>query len=80
VSRERPDGPGGAVGAVKVSVSGFTVRRARADPDNNDLEKPMSKMKLFALTLVAGGYLLALGLNCLPNIGIQSPLRTLFGT
>ncbi len=39
----------------------------------------MSKVKLFALSLIAGGYVLALGLSCIPNIAIRSPLAGLFG-
>jgi hypothetical protein len=29
----------------------------------------MSKVRLIALLMVSGSYLLALGLNCIPNIG-----------
>ncbi len=38
----------------------------------------MSKRKLALLLIVASGYALALGLNCLPNIGslIRIPLTT----
>lgn len=33
----------------------------------------MSKRKVFALLLLSGSYTLALGLNCLPNIGASIP-------
>jgi hypothetical protein len=37
------------------------------------------KVKLFALMLVSGGLLMALGISCIPNIAIRSPLAGLLG-
>lgn len=37
------------------------------------------KVKLFALTLMTGSFLMALGYNCIPNIRIANPLAGLLG-
>lgn len=44
----------------------------------------MSKRKITALLLLSGSYMMALGLNCLPNIGgsigsLQTLINNLFG-
>lgn len=41
----------------------------------------MSKIKILALLVVSGGYALALGLNCIPNIGtvVANPFAGLLG-
>ncbi|MCH8806158.1 MAG: hypothetical protein IH986_08730 [Planctomycetes bacterium] len=38
----------------------------------------MMKRKLTALFILSGGFLFALGMNCLPNIGV--PINLLGGT
>ena len=39
----------------------------------------MSKRKIFALLLLSGSYVMALGFNCLPNIGGDLTLDCLLG-
>jgi hypothetical protein len=36
------------------------------------------KVKMFALMLASGSFLMALGLSCIPNIRIANPLAGLF--
>lgn len=40
----------------------------------------MSKRKMLAIAILSGGYMMALGLNCIPNIGSTFSLGlNLFG-
>lgn len=40
----------------------------------------MSRTKFFALVLVSGGFVAALGMNCIPNLGsVFGTLNSFFG-
>jgi hypothetical protein len=44
------------------------------------LENTMSKSKFFTLVLVSGGFVAALGINCIPNLGsVFGTLNAFFG-